>query len=145
VIEAEDKVKQIQANILAAQSRQKSYTDKRCSPLEFEVGDHVSPMKGVCRFSIKGKLAPRYIGLYPIIDKYGPTSYQVELPVKLSRVHNVFHVSQLKRCLKPLTDVVIEDTIPLEPDLMYKAYPIKILDQQDRVTCNKTTRFYKIQ
>jgi hypothetical protein len=149
VTEAEEKVKQIQANILAAQFRQKSYTDKRRSPLEFEVGDHiylrVSPMKGVRRFGIKGKLAPRYIGLYPIIDKYGPTSYQVELPVKLSGVHNVFHVSQLKRYLKPPTDVVIEDTIPLESDLMYKAYPIKILDQQDRVTRNKTTQFYKIQ
>jgi hypothetical protein len=69
-------------------------------------------MKGVRRFGIKGKLAPRYIGLYPIIDKYGPTSYQVELPAKLSEVYNVFHVSQLKRCLKPPTDVVLEDTIP---------------------------------
>jgi hypothetical protein len=102
-------------------------------------------MKVVRRFSIKGKLAPCYIGPYPILDKYGPTSSQVGLPAKLSRVHNVFYVSQLKRCLKPPTDVVIEDTIPLEPDLTYKAYPIKILDQQDRVTHNKTTRFYKIQ
>jgi hypothetical protein len=145
----EEKVKQIQANILAAQSRQKSYTNKRRRPLEFEVGDHVylrvSPMKGVRYFGIKGKLAPRYIGSYPILDKYGPTSYQVELPVKLLGVHNVFHVSQLKRCLKPPIDVVIEDTIALEPDLTYKAYPIKILDQQDRVTRNKSTRFYKIQ
>jgi hypothetical protein len=88
-------------------------------------------MKGVHRFGIKGKLALRYIGLYPILDKCGPMSYQVELPAKLSGVHNVFHVSQLKRCLKPSTDVVIEDTIPLEPNLTYKAYPIKILDQQD--------------
>jgi hypothetical protein len=102
-------------------------------------------MKGVHRFGIKGKLAPLYIGLYPIIDKYGPTSYQVELPAKLSRVHNVFHVFQLKRCLKPPADVVIEDTIPLEPNLTFKAYPIKVIDQQDRVTCNNTTRFYKIQ
>jgi hypothetical protein len=102
-------------------------------------------MKGVRRFGIKGKLAPRYIGLYPILDKYGPTSYQVELPTKLSGVHNVFHVFQLKRCLKPLIDMVIEDTIPLESDLTYKAYRIKVLDQQDRVTRNKTTRFYKIQ
>jgi hypothetical protein len=135
VTEAEEKVKQIQANILAAQSRRKSYTDKRRRPLEFEVGDHVylrvSPIKGVRRFGIKGKLAPHYIGSYPILDKYGPMSYQVQLPAKLSGIHNVFHVSQLKRCLKPPTDVVIEDTIPLEPDLMYKAYPIKILDQQD--------------
>jgi hypothetical protein len=102
-------------------------------------------MKGVRRFGIKGKLAPRYIGLYPIIDKYGPLSYQVEPSSKLSGVHNMFHVSQLKRCLKPLTDVVIKDTISLELDLTYKAYPTKILDQQDRVTRNKTTRFYKVQ
>jgi hypothetical protein len=88
-------------------------------------------MKGVRHFGINGKLAPRYISLYPIIDKYGPTSYQVELPSKLSGVHNVFHVSQLKKCLKPPADVVIEDTIPLELDLTYKAYPTKLLDQQD--------------
>jgi hypothetical protein len=69
----------------------------------------------------------------------------MELPAKLAGVHNVFHVSQLKRCLKPLTDVVIKDTIPLEPDLTLKAYPIKILDHQDQVTHNKTTRFYKVQ
>jgi hypothetical protein len=81
-------------------------------------------MKGVRRFSIKGKLAPRYIGPYPIIDRYEPTSYQVELPAKLSGVHNVFHVSKLKRCLKSPADVIIEDTIPLEPDLTYRAYSI---------------------
>jgi hypothetical protein len=149
VKKAEEKVRQICANILTAQSRQKSYTDIRRRPLEFELEDHVylrvSPMKGVRRFGIKGKLAPHYIGPYPIIDKYGPMSYQVVLPSKLSGVHNVFHISQLKGCLKPLTDVVVEDTIPLEPDLTYKTHPIKVLDQQDKVTRNKTTRFYKIQ
>jgi hypothetical protein len=135
VTEVEEKVRQIRANILTVQSHQKSYTDKRRHPLEFEVGYHVyllvSPMKGVRHFSINRKLAPRYIGPYPIIDKYGPTSYQVELPSKLSGVHNVFHVSELKRCQKPPTNVVVEDTIPLEPDLTYKTHPIKILDQQD--------------
>jgi hypothetical protein len=70
---------------------------------------------------------------------------QVELQSKLSGVHNVFHVSKHKRCLKPLADVVIEDALPLEPDLTYNAYPTKILDQQDRVTCNNTTRFNKVQ
>jgi hypothetical protein len=102
-------------------------------------------MKGVCRFGIKGNLDPRYINPYPIIDKYEPTSYQVELPVKLSGVHNVFHVFQLKRCLKPPTDVVIKAIIILKPDLIYKTYPTKILDQQDQVTRNKTTQFYKVQ
>jgi hypothetical protein len=84
-------------------------------------------MKGVRHFGIKGKLTLRYIDLYPIINKYGMMSYQVELLSKRSRVHNVFHVSQLE-CLKPLTDVVVEDTIPLKPDLTYKTHPIKILD-----------------
>jgi hypothetical protein len=76
-------------------------------------------MKGVRHFGIKEKLAPHYISLYPIIIKYGPLSYQVELPSKLSGVHNVFHISQLKRCMKPPTDIVVEDTIPLEPDMTY--------------------------
>jgi hypothetical protein len=117
--------------------------------LEFKVGDHVylqmSLMKGVRHFGIKGKLTPHYISSYPIIDKYGPTSYQVELPSKLSGVHNIFHVSQLKRCMKPPANVVIEDIIPLDPDWTYKPYPTKNLNQQDRVTRNKTTRFYKVQ
>jgi hypothetical protein len=134
---------------LTAQSRQKSYTDKIRRALEFEVGDHiylrVSPMKGVHRFGIKGNLAPRYIGLYPILEKYGPLAYQVELLSRLFGVHNVFHMSQLKRCLKPPMDVAIEDNTPLEPDLTYKCYPIKVLDQQDRATRKKTIRFYKVQ
>jgi hypothetical protein len=133
---------------LLAQSRQKSYTNKRRRPLEFEVGNRVclrvSPMKGVRRFGIKGKLAPCYISLYHIIDKYGSLSYQLELPSKLSRVHNVFHVSQLKRCLKLPTDVMIEDSIPLDPDLTYKAYPVKVLEQQDWTTRKKTTKLYKV-
>jgi hypothetical protein len=117
--------------------------------LEFEVGDHVylrvSPMKGVRRFGINGKLARRYIGMYPILEKYGHLAYRVELPSRLSGVHNIFYVFQLKRCLKPPTDVGIEDNIPLEPDLTYKCYPIKVLDQQDRATQKKTIRFYKVQ
>jgi hypothetical protein len=101
-------------------------------------------MKGVRHFGIKRKLALLYIGSYPILEKYGLLAYRVELPSRLSSVHNVFHV-QLKRCLKPPTDVAIEDNIPLEPDLTYKCYPIKILDQQDQDTWKKTIRFYKVQ
>jgi hypothetical protein len=69
----------------------------------------------------------------------------MELPLKLSGVHNMFYVSQLKRCLKPPADVVIEDIIPLEPDLTYRVYPTRILNQQDWVTRSKTTQFYKVQ
>jgi hypothetical protein len=117
--------------------------------LEFEVGDHVylwvSPMKGVHLFGIKGKLAPHYVSLYPILEKYGTVAYRVEQPSTLVDVHNVFHVSQLKRCLKPPTDVVVIEVIPLEPDLTYKSYPVKILEQQDRVTQKMIIRFYKVQ
>jgi hypothetical protein len=94
VIEAEEKVRQICANIMTAQSHQKSYTDKRHHPLEFEVGNQVylqvSPIKGVHRFGIKGKLAPRYIGPYPIIDKYGLTSYQVDPRLPTQRMSKTF-------------------------------------------------------
>src|SRR6266498_2270385 len=82
-----------------AQSRQKSYSDKRRRPLEFEVGSwaylRVSPMKGVHRFGVKGKLASRYIGPFKIIQQCGPVAYQLELPPHLSSTHDVFHVSQL--------------------------------------------------
>jgi hypothetical protein len=97
VTEAERKVKLIRKNLEAAQARQKSYHDKRRKPLQFEVGDFVylkvSPTKGVQRFGIKGKLAPRYIGPYEIIEACGPVAYKLKLPSKMSAIHNVFHVS----------------------------------------------------
>jgi hypothetical protein len=102
-------------------------------------------MKGVHRFGIKGKLAPQYVGPYPILEKFGSLTYRVELPSSLAGLHNVFHISQLMKCVKPPTHLVVEDTILLEPDLTYKAYTVKILEQQDRVTQRKTTRFYKVQ
>jgi hypothetical protein len=95
VTEAKEKVKQIRANILTAQSHQKSYTDKRCRPVKFEVGDcvylRISSMKGVHRFVIKENLVPRYIGLYPIMKRYEPLVYGVKLSPRLSGIHIVFH------------------------------------------------------
>jgi hypothetical protein len=84
------------------------------------------------------------VGPYLILEKFGSLIYRVELPSSLVGVHNVFHVSQLNKCLKPPTDVVMEDTILLEPDLTYKAYPVKILEQRDQATRRKTTQFYKV-
>ena len=81
----------------AAQSRQKTYTNKRRRPLQFEVDDHmylkVSPMRGVHRFGLRGKLAPRYVGPYKILARYGSAAYRIQLPDILSSVHNIFHVS----------------------------------------------------
>jgi hypothetical protein len=117
--------------------------------LEFEVGNHVylrvSPMKDVKRFGVKGKLAPRYIGSFPILEKCGTVAYKLDLPPSLARVHDIFHVSQLKKCLKAPMDVMLSEVTPLEVDLSYPEHPIKILDQQDRVTRRKTIKFFKIQ
>jgi hypothetical protein len=105
----------------------------------------VSPMKGVKRFGVKGKLSPRYIGPFPILEKCGKVAYKLELPPSLAGVHNIFHVSQVKKCLKTPVDVVLSKVVPLETDLTYPKHPIKILDQKSRVTRRKTIKFYKIQ
>ncbi|WVZ70759.1 hypothetical protein U9M48_019401 [Paspalum notatum var. saurae] len=98
--DAERQVRMIRENLRIAQTRQKSYADNRRRDLEFAVGDYVylkvSPIRGLRRFKVKGKLAPRYIGPFKIIDRKGEVAYQLELPDRLSGVHNVFHISQLK-------------------------------------------------
>jgi hypothetical protein len=87
----------IRENLRAAQMRQKSYHDKARAPREFEVGNYVylkvSPTKGVQRFGVRGKLAPRYIGPYEVTEKFGTTAYRIRLPDQLSAVHDVFHIS----------------------------------------------------
>jgi hypothetical protein len=138
VKETKEKVQRIIHNLKKAQARQKSYADKRRQPLYFLVGDYVylkvSPMKGVSRFGIKGKLAPWYIGPFPILERYGPVAYRLQLHETLSVVHNVLHVSQLKKCLR-VPDRTIEVTdVVLEPDLTYSEHPIRVSDQKDRVT-----------
>jgi hypothetical protein len=149
VKEAEVTVRCIQDNLKAAKSRQETYENKKCWPLEFEVGDHVylrvSPMKGVKRFGVKGKLAPRYIGPFPILKKCGSMAYKLDLPPSLARVHDIFHVSQWKKCLKAPVDVVLPKVTPLEADLSYPEHPIKVLDQKDHVTRRKTLKFFKIR
>jgi hypothetical protein len=149
VEEAEMIVRCVQENLKATKSRQETYANRRCRPLEFQVGNHVylrvSNMKGMKRFVVKGKLAPRYIEPFPILEKCGSMAYKLDLPPSLAGVHDIFHVSQLKKCLKTPVDVVLPEVTPLEADLSYLKHPIKILDQQDRVTRRKTIKFFKIQ
>jgi hypothetical protein len=104
-----------------------------------------SPMKDVKRFGVAGKLSPRYIGPFQILEKCGNVAYKLELPPSLAGVHDIFHVSQLKKCLKPPVDIVLQEVAPLDTDLTYPERPIKILDQKSRVTRRKTIKFYKIQ
>jgi hypothetical protein len=117
--------------------------------LEFEVGNHVylrvSSMKGVKRIGVKGKLAPRYIGPFPILKKCGPMAYKLDLPSSLAGVHDIFHMSQMKKCLKAPMDVILHEVIPLEVDLTYPEHLIKVLDQKDHVTRRKTIKFFKSQ
>jgi len=102
-------------------------------------------MKGVQRFDVRGKLAPRYVGPFPIIEHCGPVAYHVELPPRLSAIHNIFHVSQLKKCLSVPTEMVDMEGLQLEPDLAYPEHPVKIVDHKTRVTRNQINHFYKVQ
>ena len=94
-------MKCIQEKLLAAQSRQKEYADRKVRDLEFMEGEQVllkvSPMKGVMRFGKRGKLSPRYIGPFEVLKRVGEVSYELALPLGLSEVHPVFHVSMLKK------------------------------------------------
>jgi hypothetical protein len=130
--EAEAIVCRIQDNLKAAKSRQETYANKRCRPMEFKVGDlmylRVSPMKCVKRFGVKGKLAPRYIRPFPILEKCGTVAYKHGLSASLAGVHDIFHVSQLKKCLKPPMDIVLPEVTLLEADLSYLKHPVKVLD-----------------
>jgi hypothetical protein len=149
VNEAEEKVRIIQANLKTAQSRQKSYADLRRIPLRFQVGDfvylRVSPTRGVQRFGIKGKLAPRYIGPFKILEICGPVAYRLQLPPKPAAIHNIFHVSQLWKCAKVPTEIIDPQTIEIETDLTYTEHPIRVLDTKERSTRRETIRMYKIQ
>jgi hypothetical protein len=146
--EAEKQVCIVMENLRVAQSRQKSYADHRRIELSFEVRDFVyfkvSPMRGLHCFRVRGKLAPRFIGPLKILEKRGEVAYQLELPPQLSDVHDVFHVSQLKKCLR-----VMGEQIPMEDldakDLSSQAYPIKILETSERVTRNKRIKVCKVQ
>jgi hypothetical protein len=121
-----------------AHALQKNYADKRRQPLVFQVNDHVylkvSPMKGVNRFGVKGKLAPWYIGPFLILERYGLVAYRLQLLETLFAVQNVFHVSQLKKCLRIPDRTIDVVDVALEPDLTYLEHPIRVLDQKDMIT-----------
>jgi hypothetical protein len=101
-------------------------------------------MKGMKRFGVKGKLSPCYIRPFPILEKCGTMAYKLDLPPSLAGVHDIFDMSQLKKCLKAPMDVVLPEVTPLEADLLYPEHPIKVLDQKDRATRRKTIKFFKI-
>jgi hypothetical protein len=123
--EAEKQVQIIRENLKTAQSRQKSYANNRRREMMFEVGDFiylkVSPMRGMKRFKVKGKLSPRYIGPFKVLERKGEVAYHLELPDSLSDVHDVFHVSQLKKCLRVPEEQLPMEELNVNEDLTYSS------------------------
>ncbi|KAK1670559.1 hypothetical protein QYE76_058718 [Lolium multiflorum] len=152
--EAEKKVHKIREYLKTAQSRQKSYADKRRREMTFEIGDFVylkvSPLKGMQRFQLKGKLAPRYVGPFKVLSRRGEVSYQLELPEEMSAVHDVFHISLLWKCLEvpEKTEVfrnIDHQSVDINKDLTYYEVPIRILEEAYRTTRTRSIKFLKIQ
>ncbi|KAH0776134.1 hypothetical protein KY290_007545 [Solanum tuberosum] len=136
VHQAMEKVKVIQERLKTVQSRQKSYTDVRRRPLKFEIDDwvylKVSPIKGIMRFGKKGKLSPRYIGPYRIVNKIGNVAYELELPQELAAVHLMFHISTLKKCMGDPSLIIPTENIEIKDSLSYEEILVQILDRQVR-------------
>ena len=130
-------VEKIRERMKMAQSRQKSYADIRRRDLEFSVGDHVflkvAPMKGIMRFGKKGKLSPRYVGPFEILERVGDRAYRVALPPSLTGVHNVFHVSMLRKYEPDPSHVVMWSEIPIRGDLTYEEHPVMILERELKI------------
>ena len=137
-----DKIQLVKDRLKAAQDRQKSYYDKRRKPIEFEVGDFVmlkvSPWKGVMRFGKRGKLSPRFVGPFKIIERIGLQAYRLELPESLAGIHNVFNVGYLRKCLRwedqeiPLADVQIDERLRYieEPDKIINSKVFKLRNRE---------------
>ncbi|GJW26208.1 putative reverse transcriptase domain-containing protein [Tanacetum coccineum] len=134
VQEMTDKVVLIKEKLKAARDHQKSYADNRRKPLEFEVGDwvmlKVSPWKCVIHFWKKGKLAPRYVRPFEILERISPVAYRLRLPKELSGVHDTFHVSNLKKCLADASLHVPLDEIKVDKTLRFVEEPVEIMDRE---------------
>ncbi|GJU69649.1 hypothetical protein Tco_1255908 [Tanacetum coccineum] len=134
VQETTEKVVVIKKKLQATRDCQKSYANNRCKPLEFEVGDRmllkVSPWKGVIRFRKRGKLAPRYVEPFEILERIGPVAYRLRLPEELSGVHDTFHVSNLKKCLADASLHVPLDEIKVDKTLCFVEEPVEIMGRE---------------
>ncbi|KAL6176956.1 hypothetical protein ACLB2K_053588 [Fragaria x ananassa] len=145
---ANEKIKVVRDRLKAAQSRQKSYADVRRKDLEFQVGDWVflklSPWKGVVRFGKRGKLSSRYIGPYEIIERVGSLAYRLALPSELSRIHNVFHVSMLRKYIADPSHVLEEQPISQQKDLSYEEESVQILYRKEKMLRSKSIPLVKV-
>ncbi|KAK5785341.1 hypothetical protein PVK06_039915 [Gossypium arboreum] len=142
VADTEDKVKVIRNRLKEAVDRQKSYADLKRKDIEYAVGDmvflKVSPWKKILRFGKKGKLSPRFIGPYRILKRIGPMAYQLELPPELDRIHDVFHVSMLRRYRFDPTRIMLVVGIEVLSDLTFEEELVQILDRDVNVLRRKS-------
>ena len=131
--ELTDKINRIRDRIKCARDRQKSYADNRRKPLEFQVGDKVmlkvSPWKGIFRFGKRGKLAPRYVGPFKILERIGTVAYRLELPQELSNIHDVFHVSNLKKCFSDESLIIPLKEVQIDDKLQFVEEPVEVTDR----------------
>ena len=143
-----EKVSLIRQRLLTAQSRQKSYADVRCRPLEFEVGDHVflkvMPKRGVVRFGKRKKLSPRFIRPFKILERVGTVAYRLALPPSMSGVHEVFHVFMLWKYTPDPANVMDWGQIEVDTDGTIEEGPMCILDSRDQVLRRKTVRLVRV-
>ncbi|KAM0009708.1 putative nucleotidyltransferase, Ribonuclease H [Helianthus debilis subsp. tardiflorus] len=149
VQETTDKIAQIKERLKTARDRQKSYADNRRKPLEFQAGDKVllkvSPLKGIVRFGKKGKISPRYVGPLPVIQRIGPVAYRLQLPKELAGVHDVFHVSNLKKCLADESLVVPLQDIEVNEKLKFIEQPLQIEDRKVKFLKHKRLVLVKVK
>ncbi|XP_050238193.1 uncharacterized protein LOC126687680 [Mercurialis annua] len=143
-----EKVPLIKRRLETAFSRHKSYADLKRKDFEFQVGDfvflRVSPMKGVVRFGVKGKLAPRFVGPYEIIERVGAVAYCLALPPDMSLVHPVFHISMLRKCVSDPSQVIVPQSVEIDQELSYEEQPVEIVDTQVRKLRNKEIPMVKV-
>nr|GFA98983.1 putative reverse transcriptase domain-containing protein [Tanacetum cinerariifolium] len=149
VQETTEKIVQIKQRIQAARDRQKSYADLKRKPMEFQVGDKVmlkvSPWKGVVRFSKRGKLNPRYVRPFKVIGRVGSIAYKLELSEELSRVHNTFHVSNLKKCYANEPLAIPLDGLHFDDKLQFVEEPVEIMDREVKRLRNSRVLFVKVR
>ncbi|KAJ9544711.1 hypothetical protein OSB04_024418 [Centaurea solstitialis] len=149
VLKTTELIDLLRERLAVAQSRQKSYADPKRKHVEFQVGDFVllkvSPWKGVIRFRKRGKLGPRFIGPFKILERVGPVAYRLDLPEELSLIHSTFHVSQLRRCVRDEAEVVPLEDIQVDERLNYVEKPVAILDRKTKVLRNKQIPLVRVQ
>ncbi|KAK8701425.1 hypothetical protein V6N13_019812 [Hibiscus sabdariffa] len=147
----QDTKKQVQIihdRLKQAFDRQKAYADTKRRDIRHEVGDKVflkvSPWKKVLWFGKKGKLSPRYIGPFEVLEKVGPVAYRLALPPEFDKIHNVFHVSMLRRYRSDPSHVLELEEVELNPDLSYEEEPVMILDREVKRLQKKNVSLVKV-